>query len=151
MTDIELMDRMRFCGHILYHRYPLNMAQNLILSILKNEGDMKQRELMDRLNVQAGSLSETLSKVEASGFITRTRCEDDKRNFELSLTPEGREKAEIFERERDLMAKELFGRLDEQRKNELFGILGELLEKWCEGLECCKKNQCRNLKGEEDA
>lgn len=131
------MKRMRFCGHILYHRYPLNMSQNRILLILKNEGAMKQRELMERMNIQAGSLSEIIAKVEAGGFIERVRCEDDKRNFELSLTDAGRERAEVFEREREDMARELFGVLDDEKKEQLYEILGILLEKWCEGLDCC--------------
>lgn len=131
------MKRMRFCGHILYHRYPLNMSQNRILMILKKEGAMKQRELMEHMNIQAGSLSEIIAKVEAGGFIERVRSEGDKRNFELSLTEAGRERAEIFERERDEMARELFGILDDEKKEQLYDILGILLEKWREGFEGC--------------
>ena len=139
------MKRMRFCGHILYHKYPLNMSQNRILLILHREGAMKQRELMERMNIQAGSLSEIIAKVEAGGFIERVRSEGDKRNFELSLTDAGRERAEIFERDRDEMAKELFGVLDDDKKEQLYGILGILLEKWTEGIECC----CAHPKKEE--
>ncbi len=115
------------------------MSQNRILLILKNEGAMKQRELMERMNIQAGSLSEIIAKVEAGGFIERVRYKDDKRNFELSLTDAGRERAEVFEREREDMARELFGVLDDEKKEQLYETLGILLEKWCDGLDCCQR------------
>jgi len=135
------MSLMRHCGHLLYHRFSGNMSQNKILSILKNDGPMKQRELMERMHIQAGSLSEIIAKVESGGFVERTRCEDDKRNFELYITETGRERAEIFEREREELARDLFSVLDDRQKEELFDILGILHIKWHEGLCCCHKEQ----------
>lgn len=135
-TDAELMGRMRRCGHILHHRYPTGMSQNRILLILKNEGAMKQRELMERMRIQAGSLSEIISKVEGAGYIERVRCEDDKRSFELRLTDYGRERAEVFERERAEMARELYSDLNCEEKTVLFELLGRLLTKWSDGCEC---------------
>lgn len=132
---------MRRCGYILHHRYPLGMSQNRILLILKNEGAMKQRDLMERMHIQAGSLSEIIAKVESAGYIERVRCEDDKRNFELRLTEEGRVRAEIFQRERDEMARELYSELDENEKEQLFTLLGRLLDKWSEGFECCSRSK----------
>ncbi len=101
---------------------------------------MKQRELMERMNIQAGSLSEIIAKVEAGGFLERTRCEGDRRNFELRLTDAGRERAEIFERERDEMAQKLFSVLDDAQKDELFETLNILLEKWRGDLWHCHVN-----------
>ncbi len=128
------------------------MSQNRILLILKNEGPMKQRELMERMNIQAGSLSEIIAKVESGGFLERTRCEGDRRNFELRLTAAGRERAEIFERERDEMAERLFSVLDDERKEVLFDILETLIDKWHGDLcharetskECKKESETNN-------
>ena len=115
------------------------MSQNRILTILKNEGPMKQRELMERMNIQAGSLSEILSKVESGGFVERARCEDDKRNFSLILTEAGRERASVFEAEREALAAELFGTLDDEKKQALGDILEILLQKLREGHCCCRQ------------
>ncbi len=135
LEDIELMMRMRFCGHLLYHRYPLNMSQNRILLMLKREGPLKQKELLERMNIKPGSLSEIISKVEAGGYVVRQKCPGDKRSLELILTDAGIERAEVFEKERSDMAKELFSDLTEEEKEELFRILGMLEEKWIEGLD----------------
>lgn len=130
------MARMRRLGHILHHKYR-GMSQHRILLILKNEGAMKQRELMERMHIQAGSLSEIIAKVESAGYIERARSEEDKRNFDLILTDAGRERAELFEREREQMAQELFSVLDEEEKNKLYGILGVLLDAWLEEYDGC--------------
>ena len=140
MTDTELMRLLRRCGHKLHHLFPHPISQNRILLILYREGPMKQRELVERMNIQPGSLSEIIAKVEASGCIERKRSEDDKRNFELCLTDAGRERAEIFERERDEKANELFAVLGDDDKQKLGEILGVLLDNRSDGC-CCRKSE----------
>ncbi len=135
LEDIELMMRMRFCGHLLYHRYPMSMSQNRILLILHREGPLKQKDLLERMNIKPGSLSEIISKVEAGGYVVRRKCPGDKRSLELILTDRGIERAEVFEKERSDLAKELFSDLTREEKDELFRILGMLEAKWIEGLD----------------
>lgn len=135
LEDIELMLRMRFCGHLLYHRNPLNMSQNRILLMLKREGPLKQKDLLERMNIKPGSLSEIISKIEAGGYVVRQQCPDDKRSLELILTDAGINRAEVFEKEQRDMAAELFSELTAEEKNELFRILGMLEAKWIEGLD----------------
>lgn len=129
------MLRMRFCGHLLYHRHPLNMSQNRILLMLKREGPLKQKDLLERMNIKPGSLSEIISKIEAGGYVVRRQCSNDKRSLELILTDAGIERAEIFAKEQRDMAKELFADLSQEEKDELFRILGMLESKWIEGLD----------------
>ncbi len=129
-SDLQLWGLMRRCWHRQHHWNPINMSQNRLLLILRNEGPMKQRELMEHMHIQAGSLSEIIAKVEQSGYIERTRCENDKRNFELRLTDAGRERATVFERERNELATELFSVLDDQQKDALFDILETLRKHW---------------------
>lgn len=149
MKDVELMMRMRFCGHILYHRYPISMSQNRILLMLKREGPLKQKEILERLNIKPGSLSEIVSKVEAGGFVIRRKCKDDKRSFELILTEAGLTRANAFENELDEMAKEIFSSLEDVDKKELFRILGILEDKWVKVFEI--KQPRHDCKGENDA
>lgn len=149
MKDIELMMRMRFCGRILYHRYPISMSQNRILLMLKREGSLKQKEILERLNIKPGSLSEIVSKVEAGGFVIRRKCKDDKRSFELTLTEAGLARANAFENELDEMAKEIFSSLEYVDKKELFRILGILEDKWVKVFEI--KQPRHDCKGENDA
>ena len=128
--SLDLMRGMRWCSHLLYHRYNLNFSRNKILYLIYRRGPMTQKALMDELRIQAGSLSEMLSKMEQLGYIERTRCEHDKRNCMLNLTQSGREQALQFEKERRDMAEFLFEPLSETEKDLLHGMLEKLIEHW---------------------
>ena len=130
LGDVELMRQMRRCNHLLYHKFSLNFSQNRILSVLNREGPMTQKALMCRMQIQPGSLSEVLSKVEGAGLVERRRCEDDRRNFEIRLTEEGVKQAEAFERDRRDMAQLLFEPLSQSEKEQLMDILTKLHDHW---------------------
>ena len=130
LDDIQLMRQMRRCNHLLYHKFSLNFSQNRILSLINREGPMTQKMLMCKMQIQPGSLSEVLSKVESAGLVERRRCEDDRRNFEIRLTEEGVKQAEAFERDRQDMAQLLFETLSPTEKETLMDLLEKLYAHW---------------------
>ena len=133
VTDVELMRKMRWCGHLLYHKYHLNFAQNKILILLCENGPMTQTELLNELKIQAGSLSEILAKVEGAKFVKKERSETDKRTVLVSVTEEGVKQAEAFKEERRRLAAFLFEGLSEEDKGDLDRILSQLLNEWSNG------------------
>lgn len=128
--DIELLRKMRRCGHLLYHRYSFNQSQNRILLLLHRNGPMTQKNLLEQMHIQPGSLSEVVSKVENCGLIERKRAERDRRVWELQLTEKGRNRAIDFDHRREAMAEKLFSALTSKQKEELEEILSILLENW---------------------
>lgn len=128
--DIQLMKKMRRCGHILHHKYSLNFSQNKILLILNRQGEMSQKTLMDEMQIQAGSISELLTKLEAAELIEKTRCPNDKRNCSVVLTEKGKRQAEEFEERRRVMAEFLFRTLNQEQKETLYKTLAVLLDYW---------------------
>lgn len=128
--DIELLRKMRRCGHLLYHRYSSNQSQNRILLLLHRNGPLTQKELLEQMHIQPGSLSEVVSKVEHCGLIERRRAERDRRIWELQLTEKGRDRAIEFEQKRKETAAKLFSVLTPEQKNDFGEILSILLENW---------------------
>jgi len=128
--DIRLMRQMRWCGHLLYHRYSLNFSRNKILLMLRQDESLTQKAIMDEMGIQAGSLSEILSKLEDGGLIEKHRCEADKRNCRIRLTDAGRAQADAFVLERAEMAQHLFEPLNPQEKQQLGEILRRLTQHW---------------------
>jgi DNA-binding MarR family transcriptional regulator len=86
---------------------------------------MTQRELQDLLQIQPGSLSEVLTKLETKGMIVRSRDEEDRRRSILTLTETGRKAAEQKEERASL-----FAALSLQEQEELQQLLGKLLDSW---------------------
>lgn len=136
---------LRFEG--LSHRYQMSRFRNFgpyanphrgqgrVLSILKLQPEISQKELLFLLDMSKQSLGELLNKLERSGFIIRTPSMDDRRIMNIKLTPEGAEAANNIDTEQEEM-EDIFGCLSEDEKDLLYDYLGrisEYLEKLLEG------------------
>ncbi len=65
-------------------------GQGRVLSILKMQPTIGQKQLSYLLDMRQQSLSELLAKLEKSGFIERAPSEDDRRAAIITLTDKGR-------------------------------------------------------------
>ena len=133
--DLNLMKTMRCCGHILYHHFSINEAQNKLVFLLYRHGEMNQNDLLKRLDIKSSSLSELVTKVEKNGYITKEKLLEDKRNVILKLTPLGVSKAKEFELQREKDAELLFKELNEEEKEKLQELLDKTLVSWKKILE----------------
>ena len=68
----------------------LTYPQYLVLLALWEEGRATVGRLGERLQLDSGTLSPLLKRLEANGFIRRERSITDERLVEITLTPAGR-------------------------------------------------------------
>jgi MarR family transcriptional regulator, organic hydroperoxide resistance regulator len=61
----------------------------LTLRVLGKTNSITQVELARELRVQAQTIGKLLERLETRGLVVRTRSDDDRRVFIVSLTPEG--------------------------------------------------------------
>ena len=80
--DRDLMFLLNSCCREMNHRMP---QQGRIRRMLGRCGDMSQRELQERLGVQAGSISEIINKMERKGILERREDPCDRRRRRLYL------------------------------------------------------------------
>jgi MarR family transcriptional regulator, organic hydroperoxide resistance regulator len=78
---------------------PMNLThpQYLVMLALWQEAPLSVTELGRRLELDPGTLSPLLKRLEAAGYLTRGRSRDDERSLAVRLTPAGtalRERAE---------------------------------------------------------
>lgn len=126
----ELLELMEKCGHMLYHRRGGKQGQGRILRLLAIEGVMTQTQLMGALDIQAGSLSEIVSKLEAKGFITKQKDEADRRKTVLALTDFGKERIRTVKQKRREEEHLMFDVLTEEQRGELKALLSLLFTHW---------------------
>lgn len=81
------------CSNIISRRIGGNASRKRIIALLYERGELTQREIRKLLGVQAGSLSELVSRMEKFGVLTREPDEADRRRTVLRLTDKGRERA----------------------------------------------------------
>ena len=102
-------------------------GQGKILSILRREDGIGQKELAERLQIRAASLSELLDKMQKSGWIQRRVNEKDRRKINIVLTEDGLGiSQQMIEARRD-MVNTVFGVLNAQEQEQLEMLLSKLI------------------------
>lgn len=122
--DEELTKEFILASRFIMRPHGHHMGQGRILKIL-NEGPISQKDLQEAMNVQAGSISEIVSKLEERGLLTKTKSEDDARSFILTITEKGKERVNEF-----AQRKEFYSSISEEEKEQLKNILVKLNNDW---------------------
>lgn len=132
-TEERLNRCLHQCGHYLHH-YTAGPRQTMVIQLLQQHGPMSQKDIQETLQIQAGSVSELISKLERKGFLVRRQDEQDKRKVLISLTQTGLEfEAKPYEQ----MLHERYGVLSEEEQRQLTGLLDTLLRSW-DMKGCCR-------------
>lgn len=76
---------------VLLDPWDLTYPQYLALVTLWSDGDQTVSGLGEALQLDSGTLSPMLARMETAGYVTRERRTDDERVVTVSLTPRGRE------------------------------------------------------------
>jgi DNA-binding MarR family transcriptional regulator len=106
---------------------PLNLThpQYLVMLALWQEAPLSVTELGRRLELDPGTLSPLLKRLEAAGYLIRGRDRGDERSLAVRLTPAGTALREQAERIPPAIVERLAMDLDELR--ELHGSLTEVI------------------------
>lgn len=67
----------------------LTYTQYIAMMVLWEEESMNVKELGSKLYLDSGTLTPLLKKMEAKGYITRSRCKEDERNLIIEITEKG--------------------------------------------------------------
>lgn len=107
--------------------FGLTYTQYVVLLVLWEKDGITVSEIGSRLMLDNGTLSPLFKKLEQAGLITRSRCREDDRIVEISLTQEGRA---LQEKLKDIPLKiAACVDLPAQKAQLLYSLLYELLEK----------------------
>lgn len=126
----KIVMQLRECGHFLHYRMGGKAGKIRILIALSEHQELLQRELQSILDVQSGSLSEMIIKMETDGFIEKIKSEKDGRNFVLRLTAKGHALAEYLKREYENRINKMMSCFSENQLEELHNMLGEMIAHW---------------------
>lgn len=129
--DKRILRDLGFFGHYLHlHRGGRNGKQHVLLMLLRHGSAMGQRELQERSCITSAALSEVLAKLESEGLVRRSRCERDRRQLTIELTPEGERRAVRTRDAWNLHDRELLSCLTGAELAELADLLDLMAEHW---------------------
>lgn len=121
-------------------------SQRRILIELLETGVITQRELTERLDVQPGSASEVIAKLEAAGLIVRTPSGEDRRTVDIALTESGADMAKRAKEQRNARHMLMFSCLSDEEKSQLLVLLEKVNASWDEIYRSGEKNCCKRRK-----
>lgn len=101
-------------------------GQGRVLSLLRLQPKISQRELSYLLDMRPQSLGELLIKLERSGYIERTPSESDRRVMNIALTEQGKQAAGEGEARPD--AAGLFDCLSEEEREQFGEFIARIIE-----------------------
>lgn len=123
----DLVNQFRILHYTMRQKGEGRSSQKRIMIVLyKHGGVMRQNDLTKHLQIQSGSVSEILAKLEKAELIVRTPNAMDKRTADVILTKTGRKEAQEILSKRQNRQSHLFDPLDEQEKKELLRLLEKL-------------------------
>ncbi len=82
---------MTSCYRPMLDALGLTYPQFLVLLVLWERGDLQVTGIGQALQLETGTLSPLLKRLEATGLVTRRRQAGDERSVLVALTPEGRD------------------------------------------------------------
>lgn len=104
----------------------LGRGRERLLSIIKDNENISQSELAKIVNIRPQSLSEIVNKLVADGSVIKNVSAADKRVTELTLTEEGKVRAQEFKCLREEYASNVFSELTPEEKEQLVTLLKKI-------------------------
>lgn len=138
---------LRACGHFLHFNMGGKAGRKRVLATLLREGEISQRTLQDLLDIQSGSLSEILAKIEADELLEKVKCGSDRRGYILRLTESGQALAKQVTACHEARVDKLLGCLSDDEQLALLAMLDKLTLHWSSD-EVASMFEKQNLSGE---
>lgn len=101
-------------------------GQGRLLRILSEKQGISQKELAEKMHIRPASLSELITKLETKGYVVRVQNQDDKRVYNIRLTPVGSELARQLAQAKTGYGRDIFSVLNETEAKQLTAILDKL-------------------------
>ncbi|ATO44091.1 MarR family winged helix-turn-helix transcriptional regulator [Loigolactobacillus coryniformis] len=136
----NLMKQLRFitqASNAFMHEHKQKLTgQQRVLAILLHADHLNQRDLTAILALRPSSLAELLKKMEQNGDIIRNEDTTDKRSKLVTLTAQGRQKAQKNADQKTADYSEIFFKgLDETQQQQLSAYLTQISNGWPDDLQ----------------
>jgi DNA-binding MarR family transcriptional regulator len=105
--------------------HPMHLG---LLSILDAEGPISQQKLGQVMGVDPSTMVARMDALESGGLIERRRSDEDRRAYEISLTPKGRKTLTALTIEAGDWGKQFFRALTAAEQKQLNALLLKLAE-----------------------
>lgn len=146
MGDERIIKDLMYCSGFLRNHTEGKGSQRRVLFFLHERGPMTQREILEEMGVRASSLSELLSKLEAKGYVEKTKSQTDKRNYNVSITESGIQALEEMRAKHQAAMSDLLSCLAPEERKQLATLLEKLHTLWSARADAPEPHRRQNSK-----
>lgn len=111
---------------------PLGLSQSqwlVLFHLSKSEGDLVQKELAERIGIEAPTLVGILDRMNRDGWVERSPCEGDRRSKNVHLTEQAHSVLETINAEAVAMRRELLGEIPTAELEQCARVLRRIKER----------------------
>lgn len=101
----------------------LSLGQPKILECLMECGEINQKSIAVRCEIEPATVGSVLTRMERDGLVCRTRHEDNRRSIFVTLTPKGRQQGERMQKIFDRADQEAVKGLSKEETQQLCALL----------------------------
>ncbi|HAE62543.1 MAG TPA: MarR family transcriptional regulator [Eubacteriaceae bacterium] len=123
--------------HVLLEEINIYPGQPPLLFILADKGGLSQKELAEKVNIKASTMTTMIKCMENNDIVTKVQDENDKRVTRVFLTENGRDTVAKAKKIMRQMGKEAFKGFTEGEKEALKGLLTRMKSNY---IELCIKD-----------
>ena len=104
----------------------LRLNSYAVLACLHEYGSTSQRDLSVRLALDPSDVVAVLDELEAQGHVSRTRCTEDRRRYDVAITASGTRARKSAARALEAAQDGFLAALDAQEREQLTALLRRL-------------------------
>ena len=118
---------MRGAADAAYRRHGVRVGQNLVLELLWEAEGLAPREIAHRLGVSTPTVVKMITRMQATGLLSRRRDERDARSVRVFLTDQGRSLETPISEARRLLAERATATLSSRERQNLEAALAKII------------------------
>ena len=108
-----------------YDLHPMHFG---MLTIIEAEEPVSQQELSKRTGIDPSTMVARMDVLDERGYVERIRGAEDRRSYEIRLTPNGRQLLTELRGRADTLAASFFSPLTAQERGQLHRLLAKLAD-----------------------
>lgn len=124
---IEFYERFSSWEQGVVRETGITLQQMHTLEILGSSGDLRMKELAEKMGVTTGSLTVLADRLERAGLVERKPNATDRRSIQVGLTPEGRRLFEEHHKLHGQLSQDMAGALEQGELPHFVDMLRRLI------------------------
>lgn len=125
---IEFYEKLSSWEHSVVRGTKLSLAQMHTVEVIGLAGNLRMKELAQKLGVTTGTLTAMIQRLEVLDMVIRDKNMNDGRSYTVSLTAKGEQVYDSHHKSHEILSQELAGDLTQEELN-LFNTLIEKIVK----------------------